>query len=274
VVVAAVLVLLFCGTSSGVAAHYPLREEPILTLDELQHLLETSEGTDFRAAVTRATRLGPGYTWLLGDLLVSEAPSDLVDRICKALARNGDAESLGILRAVAADTSQTLHIRERAISALADARDHISVPLLQALSAESGSRVLAAGASEAVERIESPGRFRPLIEIENDILFFNFLLDDLESIEYSEPPDVSHGFAAAEFRRVCDLLQGGTRFDGQSPLMTAMLTFRLKDGTERAVATNGEVYGGVSGRSVRAPLLREFIWERLGREQAADEPSD
>lgn len=62
--------------------------------------------------------------------------------------------------------------------------------------------------------------------------------------------------------------------DAQDAPMSAVLAFRLKDGTARTVRTDGRIYGGISGRAIRAPLLREFIWQRLRRGRDAGEPSN
>ncbi len=183
--------LFVCGAPVAASAEQPVRQEPVLALNELQERLETGTGPEFSEAILQATRLGPDYAWLLGYLLGSDISTRLMNRICRALARNGDTESLSILRA--------------------------------------------------------------------------FLLNDLDVIEYTESPDVSHVFTAVEFREICYLLQSGAVVDAQDAPMAAVPAFRLKDGTERTARTDGRIYGGISGRVIVVPLLMEFVWERLGR---------
>jgi len=256
-----VALLLFCIPFCAPAAH-PVRREPLMSLTELEERLETASGEEFTDAVSQATRLGPDYSWLLERLLEDDIATALVDRVCKALARNGDEASLLVLRQTAADTSRPWPLRDRAISALALARDRESIHLLQSIAVGTRSRILAAAAADAVARIEEPGRYRPLVEIENGVLFFNFLLDDLQAIEYTEPAGATHAFAESELRTICDLLQSGEVGDEETASLTGLLTFLLKDGSDVAVRVGGEVFGGVSGRSVRSPLLAEFIEER------------
>lgn len=271
---AAILVLL-C-TCAAVADPTPesLRPQPILTLDELLERLEAERHVEQGDAVSQAVRLGPDYAWLLAELLQRDDSPALADQICRGLARNGDAESLSLLRAVAGDTTRPWFIRERAVWALAYARDHESIPLLNEVSANCNDRILAEAARDAIRRIESPGSYRPLIEVENGLLHFGFLLDDLESIEYAGSPGVTYSFASGDFRRICDLLQGGSVAVPDGVSMVDALTFRLRDGTETVLRTDGVTYGNISGRLMRAPALREFIWSRLGWDEEHGEPPD
>jgi hypothetical protein len=239
--------------------------QPLLSLTELTERLEDAGDGAFAEAVGQAVRLGPDYTWLLADLLRQVDSPRLAGQVCRGLARNGDQESLAVLRAVVADTGRPWAVRERAISALVEARDRESVPLLQEVSVQSSERILSDAAREAIGRIESPGRHRPLVEIEYGQLFFGFLLDDLESIDYSESASVGYSFDPSEFRRVCDLLQGGAVVETDGVSIAGVLTFRLKDGATMAVRTDGTTYGNISGRAMRSEKLRDFIWERLDR---------
>ena len=246
--------------------------QPVLTLDELLERLEVDSGEGLASAVGQTARLGPDYAWLLADLLDRDDLSPQAGLICKALARNGNEESLLVLREAVVDTALQWSVRERAISALAYARDRESVSLLQDVSKNCDNAILAQAASDAILHIESPGYYRPLIEIEGGRLYFGFLLDDVEAIEYTESPEVTHRFARADFRVICDLFQSGLVRDASGSSAAGALTFRLNDGGQVSVPTDGLVYGRISGRFVESPGLRRLIWSGLGRESEEGEP--
>jgi hypothetical protein len=221
-------------------------------------------------AIAQVARLGPEYTWLLADLAEREDLDGVSFMIFDGLVSNGDLESLSVLRALVADTTRSDFVRGLAAEALTDARDRDAIPLLEDIAVRSDSELVARAVRGAIREIESPGRYRPLFGMMGGSVSFGFLLDDIESVRYSEPAtSVELQFEASDFRHICDLLhmgqmvelEGGRSLDNRGKLM-----FTLRDATEGSLHTDGELFGRIGGAYVRCVPLGTLIRSRLDRD--------
>jgi len=247
--------------------------QPLLSLDELLSRLDGEPSFELTEALGQAARLGPEYTWLLADLAQREDLEMFSYAPFSALARNGDTESLSVLRAIAADTARSDFARGRAAKALADARDRDAIPLLEEIAAGSSGEWLAKDMHRAIRRIESPGHYRPLFSLVEGLVSFGFLLDDIESVEYTEIiPELRHSFDPSEFREICDLLQRGSPVTVVSTRDTGKLAFVLKSGRQASLSTDGRAFIGVNGGDIDCPSLGAYIWSQLGRSYDLGEP--
>lgn len=253
----------------------PPTRQPLLSLDELMSAFDGDGDVGLAEAAAQAARLGPEYTWLLEDLVERHDLEMVIGDLLAGLAYNGDSGSLSVLRAVVADTSRSHFARALAAESLADARDTEAIPLLEELAAKSQSEAMANSIRRAILRMGSPGHYRPLFVLADGLMRFGFLLDDIEAIEYTEPlEDVRHSFEPSEFRTVCDLLQAGSAATIGTTRVPGRLAFRLKDGREESLSTDGRHFLGAEGGVVQSHSLGRYIWSRLGREYRIDEPAN
>jgi hypothetical protein len=253
----------------------PPTPQPLLSLEELLSSLEGDGDVGLAEAAAQAARLGPEYTWLLEDLVKRHDLEMVIGDLFAGLAYNGDSGSLAVLRTVVADTSRSDFVRTLAAESLADARDAEAIPLLEELAATAHGEAMANSMRRVILRMESPGHYRPLFVQADGLVRFGFLLDDIEAIEYTEQlEDVRCSFEPSDFRNVCDLLQAGSAATIGTTGVPGRLVFRLKDGREQSLYTDGRYFLGAEGGVVQSYSLGRYIWGRLGREYGMDEPQD
>lgn len=270
---AAAVLLVSAGSTLANPLPGPPSVLPVRTLAELKSALEGPRDPGFANAVSQATALGPEYTWILAELAQRDDLDMMLDLVFSGLAKNGDPESLAVLREVVADTARPPFVRCFAASALAKARDRDAVPLLQELVSLPQQGGLTVELKRAIRCLESPGSCRELLRFRGDVVRFGFLLDDIESIEYSQRrPAIEYSFDPSEFRELCDLIQTGSKVIAHTYRSSGKLLFRLKDGTEASFSTDGTVLGGVGGGMLSAPELGAFIREHLKRSRSEGEP--
>ena len=253
----------------------PPRLQPLLTEEELLSILAGEVSPKFADALAQAARLGPGGSWLLEELAQRDDLSMMLGTVFRGLADNGDPESLSVLRSVLADTTRSSHVRCQAAKAIADARDHGAIPLLNALAPQARRQGLGDSVDRALRRLESPGHYRKLIALADGLVRFGFLLGDIESISYSEiTTSVEHTFAQEDLREICDLLQTGSEVELGMMRDLGKLTFTLRSGARATLHTDGEHFGGLGGGDVECRPLVSFIWARLGRVDVWGEPAN
>ena len=272
----AVVVLSCAAVAAANPVPGPPRPQPLVSLDELLSRFEGEVNFEFTDAITQVARLGPEYTWLLVDLAEREDLEGVSFMIFDGLVSNGDLESLSVLRAIVADTARSDFVRALAAEALTDARDHDAIPLLEEIAVGSHSERVARAMRRAIREIESPGRYRPLFGMFGESVRFGFLLDDIESVRYSDQAtSVELQFETADFRHICDLLHAGQRVElegGRSLDNRGTLTFTLGDGAEGSLRTDGELFGRIGGAYVKCVPLGELIRSRLDGDRTHSEP--
>jgi hypothetical protein len=243
----------------------------LLSKDELlSHLDNPESGVMFWWAVSQATRLGPEYVWILEKLLANPKATQALPimRVTQALGRIGTASAIAALRGAVADTNLSALCRADAAEGLAEARDTASIPLLREIAAGGGDPMLTNGVGQAADWLEHPERYWPLLGVADGQVYVGFLRDDIALVTYRKHPgETLLTFRPDEYVPVCRLLLAGTPRTVYSMETPYQLVFRLRNGREARLSTDGTLFsysgswglGGGNGFTVECPALGEFI---------------
>jgi len=271
--VALALALTMAGVGSGLAASSafePWKPPPLLSHEDLVNALISGYGADTMQAADQAARLGSEYVSLLAGVLTDKDRNDEHTQrsVAIALGRIGDANSIAALRAVLADSGYSGFRRASAAHGLAQAGSIESIPLMSQVAASVDDPLLVQGIHEAVDWLQHPEHYRPVIDIESGSICFWFLRDDISAITYGPAGgEPMLAFRADEYDAVCRLLQAGLR--GLPVGVVGLpneLVLSLRDGRRARLRTDGVLFdfsswvpGGPAHTVIECRELGEFI---------------
>ncbi len=248
----------------------------IRTADDLRDALATNYGLGRYAAVRQLRRLGPRNLPLVEEALESQY-EDVQRAAITALAYIGNAAAQELLLKVVQDSTLYEGIRVAAAEALADTRDKSFIPVLEEITKETDNDYVRRFVRKAIERIHSPRFDAPLMVLEEQALWFRFVLDDIASIRITDiHGEIIHTFPFTSYQTICDLLQEGRPARFTMHMEVRELRIELKDGSLAilGIHENQVVYKDWSrywhswGFSMSNSKLMPFVEEAIRKQGA------